>query len=220
VTWNVHKQVDAGWDRDLTRLLPGSDLVLLQEAALGAGLRPLLDGDGLRWVMASSFIYENDDFGVLTAARVPPLESCALRAVEPLLGIPKSGLVSWFALSGMPETLAVVNVHAINITLTLDTYAAQFAALAAALSAHRGPIVFGGDFNTWSDARLTAVRAAVAALSLVEVPLADDRRSHFLGQPVDHLLVRGLDAVDASAVAVTSSDHNPVRATLRVTGPR
>jgi endonuclease/exonuclease/phosphatase (EEP) superfamily protein YafD len=151
---------------------------------------------------------------------VPPLASCALRAVEPLLGIPKSGLVAWFALSGTPERLAVVNVHAVNFALTLDTYQAQFSALAATLSAHRGPIVFAGDFNTWSDARMAAVRAAVDGLALVEVPLADDRRSRFLGHPVDHVLVRGLDVVEAAAVVVTSSDHNPVQVTLRLRAPR
>ena len=220
LTWNIHKQADAGWDRDLARLAAASDVVLLQEATLGAGLRPVLDAGGLRWVMASSFIYEDFDFGVLTAARLRPLASCALRANEPLLGIPKSGLVAWFALAGRQDTMAVVNVHAVNFALTLPGYEAQIGALAATLQEHAGPIVFAGDFNTWSDARMAAVRAAVAPLRLVEVPLRDDRRATFLGSPVDHVLVRGLAVVDAVAEPVKSSDHNPVRVTLRVDVPR
>ncbi len=216
LTWNVHKQADAGWDRDLARFAAASDVVLLQEATLTTALRPVLDANGLAWVMASSFIYEDADFGVLTAARAKPLASCALRAIEPLIGIPKSGLVSWFPLAGRRDTLAVVNVHSINFALALTAYDAQLIGLVATLAAHVGPIVFAGDFNTWSDGRVAALRTAVAPLELTEVRFADDRRATFLGHAVDHVLVRGLTVVDATAVAVTSSDHNPVRVTLRV----
>jgi endonuclease/exonuclease/phosphatase (EEP) superfamily protein YafD len=38
----------------------------------------------------------------------------------------------------------------------------------------------------------------------------------FFGHQLDHILVRGLDVVDAEAIPVESSDHNPVRATFRL----
>ena len=220
LSWNLHKQGDAGWDRDLAGFAANADIVLLQEAVLRQALRPLLEAQGLDWVMASSFQYEDADFGVLTAARVPALASCAERAVEPLIGIPKSGLISWFALAGGGPPLAVVNVHAINFSLSRPAYEAQFAALAAPLARHRGPIVFAGDFNTWSRERLAVVQAAAERLGLVEVAFPDDRRARFLGHEVDHVFVRGLDAVAATAVPVESSDHNPVQVTLRVEASR
>ena len=37
-----------------------------------------------------------------------------------------------------------------------------------------------------------------------------------MGRQLDHILVRGLDVVAAEVMRVDSSDHNPVRATLRV----
>ena len=77
------------------------------------------------------------------------------------------------------------------------------------------PLVFAGDFNTWTDERRAAMRAVADKLGLHEVALSQDRRSRFFGKQVDHVLVRGLDVVDAYAVAVHSSDHNPVIATLR-----
>jgi len=40
VTWNIHKQDDAGWERDLAQLAGGSDIVLLQEVTL-EGTLPL-----------------------------------------------------------------------------------------------------------------------------------------------------------------------------------
>jgi endonuclease/exonuclease/phosphatase (EEP) superfamily protein YafD len=218
VAWNLHKQADAGWERDLSRLAEGYDLLLLQEVTLGDPLRGIIADHDLSWVMASSFLYLDDDVGVLTAARVAPVATCTQRAVEPLIRLPKSAVVAWFPVRGERESLAVVNVHAINFSLSLDAYAAQFRALGDALAGHAGPIVVAGDFNTWTDGRSGVVRDFAAGLGLVELTFAIDLRSRFFGRQFDHILVRGLEAVDAIAIPVTSSDHNPVAATLRVTG--
>ncbi len=37
LSWNLHKNGDAGWDADLARFAAASDLLLIQEAALNAG---------------------------------------------------------------------------------------------------------------------------------------------------------------------------------------
>jgi len=214
-TWNIHKQADAGWPRDLQALSHGADLLLLQEAVLDPTLRELIDGQGLDWIMASSFVYAGRDIGVVSAARVPPVKSCTARSSEPLVGIPKSAIVAWFALRGAPQRLAVANVHAINFSLSIGAYRAQLDALADTLAGHAGPLILAGDFNTWSQAREDALRSVVARLHLTEVGLHDDRRRRFLGHRVDRIYVRGLAATAASAVAVTS-DHNPVLATLHV----
>ena len=219
LTWNIHKEGDAGWQRDLALFLAGNDLILLQEAVLSPALLELLEAQNLRFTMASSFLYQDTDIGVLTAARVLPLASCTELIVEPWLRIPKSATVSWFALEGTPQTLAVVNVHAINFALSLDAYQQQFDALVTALRNHDGPIIFAGDFNTWTDARLAVVLDAAAALRVTEIPFAEDLRSLFFGHQLDHMMIRGLDVVQAAAIAVKSSDHNPVTATLHLRMP-
>jgi endonuclease/exonuclease/phosphatase (EEP) superfamily protein YafD len=216
VTWNIHKQSDAGWQRDLERFAERNDLVLLQETVLDPSLRTVMDDQRLRFVMASSFLASNVDIGVLTASRVAPLANCTQRFVEPLLRIPKSAVISWFPLRGQAQTLAVVNVHAINFSLSLHTYRAQIDALADALDGHAGPVIVAGDFNTWTDERAQAVRALAARLDLTEVRFTPDRRSHFFGHELDHIYVRGLSPLATSAIDVRSSDHNPVAATLRV----
>ena len=219
LTWNIHKEGDAGWQHDLAQFLGGNDLILLQEAVLSSELLDLLEAQNLRFTMASSFLYHDTDIGVLTAARVRPLASCTELVVEPWLRIPKSATVSWFALEGTPQTLAVVNVHAINFALSLDAYREQFDALVAALRNHDGPIIFAGDFNTWTDARVAVVLDAAAALHVTAIPFAEDLRSVFLGHQLDYMLIRGLDVVQVAAIAVKSSDHNPVTATLRLRMP-
>jgi len=214
-TWNLHKESDDGWAPDLARFAADTDALLLQEVTLADPVRDILHDAKLRWVMASSFIYRDADVGVVTATRVPPVASCTQRAVEPLLRLPKSAVVTWLPLASSAATLAVANLHAINFTLTLGEYRDQLTALADTLAAHEGPIVLAGDFNTWNDARLAALQNLAGRLRLTEIPLAQGR-SRFLGKEVDHVFVRGLAVVSAAAIPVTSSDHNPVTAVLRL----
>ena len=216
LTWNIHKQEDSGWQHDLAGFTAANDIVLLQETVLEPSLQKVIETAGLRWVMASSFLYADVDIGVLTAARLEPLASCTQRVVEPLLRLPKSAVITWFPLRGEATTLAVVNVHAINFSLSLGAYRAQFDAIADALAAHEGPIVMAGDLNTWTAGRVAIVEGLAARLGLVPVVLDDDRRRLFFGHELDHIYTRALDRVVSSAIPVTSSDHNPVAATLRL----
>ena len=216
ISWNIHKQADPGWQRDLRNFGERNDLVLLQETVLDPPLRDVIDAEGFRWVMASSFLESGIDIGVLTASRIAPVANCTQRVVEPLLRIPKSAVISWFPLAGRRETLAIVNVHAINFSLSLGAFRAQFDAIGDALEGHEGPLIVAGDLNTWTDARVDAVRALARRLHLTEVRFATDRRSHFFGHELDHIYTRDLATVASLATAVTSSDHNPVAATLSV----
>jgi endonuclease/exonuclease/phosphatase (EEP) superfamily protein YafD len=224
LVWNIHKQGDAGWERDLSGFAAASDVMLLQETVLQPPLRDILDDSGLRWVMASSFLLGADDNGVLTATRIAPIATCTQRAVEPLIRIPKSAVISWLPITGARtdtrtgsrETLAIANVHSINFELALDAYRSQLEALADALAGHRGPIIFAGDFNTWNDARDGVVAEIAARLGLTELNLRVDQRAVFFGRHLDHIFIRGLQLIDVGAIPVTSSDHNPLAATLRI----
>jgi endonuclease/exonuclease/phosphatase (EEP) superfamily protein YafD len=164
----------------------------------------------------------------LTATRIAPVASCTQRVVEPLIRIPKSAVISWLPIvdtavdtaagtrAGTRETLAIVNVHSITFELALDVYRSQLEALADALAGHRGPIIFAGDFNTWNDARDRVVSEIAARLGLAELNLRVDQRAVFFGRHLDHIFIRGLETVDVIAIPVTSSDHNPMAATLRI----
>ena len=217
LSWNLHKNADPGWDADLARFAAASDLLLIQEVALTPALRKVLDGAGhARWMMAGSWGQGGVETGVLSAARVAALAACVQRSVEPLLQLPKTALIARFALHGAQEVLAVANLHAINFTLGLDEYRAQLDQLTSELAGHRGPIVVGGDFNTWSRARLDAMHEAMQRLGLTAVLPQAETRTRVLGRQIDFVFVRGLEVVAASAPQVASSDHNPLLATLRV----
>ncbi len=216
LSWNLHKNDDPGWDSDLARFAADSDLLLIQEAALNAGLQRVLRDAGYDWLLASSFALNGHETGVLNAARVRPASACVQRFFEPLLQLPKSAAITRYAVNGAAQWLAVANVHSINFTLGLDEYRAQLEAIARELADHPGPVIVAGDFNTWNPTRLEVVHDVMQRMGLVSVLPSVDTRSRFLGQLVDYIFVRGLEVVHAAAPEVESSDHNPVLATLRV----
>jgi endonuclease/exonuclease/phosphatase (EEP) superfamily protein YafD len=216
LTWNVHKGGGAGWLTDLAWFGADHDLVLIQEARLSDRLRHVLGEEDLHWALAGAFRFRDLDTGVLTAARAKPDGACMLRATEPLTRIPKAVVVTRHPFAGSSTSLLVANVHAVNFTLGTSRLRAQLEAVAAVLARHDGPVILAGDFNTWSAARRRAVDAIAARLGLRAISLEPDGRSRFLGEPVDQMYYRGLVASAATAVAVRSSDHNPVSAVFRL----
>jgi len=216
LTWNVHKGDTVGWLTDLAWFGGDHDLVLMQEAQLSEPLRRVLRERDLHWTSGGAFRLWNLDTGVPTAARAPADLACMLRAMEPLVRVPKAVIVTRHPFAGSSTSLLVANVHAVNFTLGTSELSAQLEAVAKVLARHGGPVILAGDFNTWSAARRDVVDALVLRLGLEEVSLEPDERSRFLGRPVDQIYFRGLVASEAAAIRVSSSDHNPVSVAFRL----
>jgi endonuclease/exonuclease/phosphatase (EEP) superfamily protein YafD len=216
LTWNARKGLDAGWLTDLASFGAAHDLLLIQEARLSDPLLLMLRERGLHWALAGAFRFRDVDTGVLTATRARLDHACMLRAVEPLVRIPKAVMVTRHPFAGSSTSLLVANVHAVNFTLGTSRLRAQLEAVAAILASHDGPVILAGDFNTWSTARRRAVEAIALRLGLRPVSPDPDGRSRFLGEPVDQIYYRGLVPAVAMAVPVSSSDHNPVIAIFRL----
>ena len=216
LSWNLHKGEDKGWDTDLARFAADHDLVLLQEAVMTDAVRNVLEKAGHDWMMAGAFAHNGEERGVLTAARARALDACTLRSFEPLLPLPKSALVVRYRLGGN-AIVAVANLHGINFTLGLERFREQLEAVAAELARHRGPVILGGDFNTWSESRHAVLVEIAARLGLVSVLFDDpDGRRLAFGRHLDHFYFRGFRLVRASAPEVKSSDHNPILVELEL----
>jgi endonuclease/exonuclease/phosphatase (EEP) superfamily protein YafD len=218
MTWNVFKAQAEHWREDFARLSVGQDLVLLQEAHLTPPFRAALEQSGYRWYMVRAFDYNGAEAGVLTAGRVPASGVCLSRVVEPLIRTPKSALLTRYPLDGSPGELWVANLHSINFTLGTGRFREQIESLAEMLEPHRGPLILAGDFNNWNDRRSAILRRVTGRMKLAALTLTEDQRSLHWGHPVDQVFYRGLEVVRAEAVAVSSSDHNPVRVQFRVPG--
>ncbi|WP_172969995.1 MULTISPECIES: endonuclease/exonuclease/phosphatase family protein [unclassified Salinivibrio] len=217
LVWNIYKQQRPQWDTALSQYHQPHRLMLLQEASFGPQLARWITQASLHYDQAYAFAMQDAVAGVMNLSKVNPWHSCAYTAVEPYLRLPKSALYSEYQLSN-GQRLAVVNIHSINFTYAMAAYKKQLAALEQALARVEGPIILAGDFNTWSQRRLDAVRAMVKRLSLQEMGYHPDERMTKFGLPLDHVFYRGLSVEKASAIDNGASDHAAIEAQLKVTG--
>jgi endonuclease/exonuclease/phosphatase (EEP) superfamily protein YafD len=211
LSWNMKKGERARWQHDLARMAHDKDLVLIQEASLDDEFMSMVESSA-HWSFAPGYRSGRSQTGVMTLSTQPPLAQCNLQAVEPVLGTPKATSITQFALWNSADTLLVANIHAVNFSLGLAEFSSQIDDLRTVLSAHTGPIILSGDFNTWRPARIDIVDALLKDVGLERVDFAADHRTRFLGLPLDHLFVRGLSMDAATTQPVRSSDHNPLTA--------
>ena len=218
LTWNIFKQSRSNWSTDFQQLSHNTDLLILQEAYMDESLDSLLSYSPYSWLMTTTFYYKDNATGVLTASRNPSTKHCALYTKEPLIQTPKSILLSTYSLAGTDQRLLVANVHGINFSLGLASYRDQFKALGKVLRNHSGPLILAGDFNSWREDRQAILDELSKELSLQRVEYKSHHRITVFGKPIDHVYYRGLELVHASSPHVSSSDHNPLLVTFKLTG--
>jgi endonuclease/exonuclease/phosphatase (EEP) superfamily protein YafD len=224
VVWNLHKGQLSGWQDDVLRLGKGADLLILQEAVTTERmLRTLHDLPGVQWSFAASFGYLDGGYatGVLTGSRAMPMAVDYVRseAREPIVGTPKVALLTLYALNAHPQPLLVINVHG-HLAVSAETFAVQMEEITMRAAKHRGPVLWAGDFNTWTDERYQSVRQLASWLRLTEVAITPDHRTNWLGNVLDRAFVRGLEFHSARALPkVQSSDHVPFALELKLSVP-
>ncbi len=210
LVWNIYKQSRNNWQTALDHFSKNTHLILLQEVSLTKEFKKWLKKKHWGSNYVSAFSAFDTRSGVLNLATQLPLKACAYIAMEPWLRLPKSGLYALYQLSN-GQQLAVINIHAINITLGTEEYEQQVAALKTAIDSHSGPVIMAGDFNTWSEQRTTKLKEILLELQLKEVSFESDNRMQFInGLPLDHVFYKGLHLNDAKVPATTASDHNPL----------
>ena len=108
------------------------------------------------------------------------------------------------------QALLLVNVHLINFEINPTAYEEQLRTLMQLVSQHQGPLVLSGDFNSWNGYRAQIIRKVINEFGLEEVFFEQDHRLRFLGNPLDHIFVRGLNVLSATTEPTESSDHAPL----------
>jgi endonuclease/exonuclease/phosphatase (EEP) superfamily protein YafD len=216
VNWNIQKGGDPDWSDDLSALTNETDLMIFQEAALDmdawedvAAGHYRSFAPGYRTPGASGRVT-----GVLTLSAAEPLTSCSLVSIEPWLRTPKATMITEYGLTDTEQSLLVVNIHAINFTITNRDFREQVRRALSIISVHPGPILLSGDFNTWHWRQWKILHEMAGEHGLATLNYDEDHRKRVFGQPLDHIYVRGLRVIDATSFPVDSSDHNPMSATL------
>lgn len=209
LVWNLHKGQDAGWQQALNRLAQGRDLLLLQEVLNTQELAAQYSSRFPTALYASAFAYLQQQSGVEILSQFAPHFYCAGAKSEPWIRIPKVGAAMSLPLSN-GQALLLVNVHLINFEINPTAYEAQLRTLMQLVSQHQGPLVLSGDFNSWNGYRAQIIRKVINEFGLEEVSFAQDHRLRFLGNPLDHIFVRGLNVLNATTEPTESSDHAPL----------
>lgn len=210
LSWNIYKAGRDNLLQELSDLAAQVDVVFLQEAFIDSSLTSLKP----YWRFSPGYIDGDLTTGVLTLSHWPALVHCQLVHQEPLLRTPKAtGVVEYLTESGR---LLAINLHAVNFEFGLDTLTQQLSDIARIIDAHAGPVVFAGDFNTWSESRNQLLNDTLHPLGLEPADFAADNRTTTFGYALDHIWTRGV-TISASEVPITtSSDHNPLFVTFHI----
>ncbi|MDP5053108.1 MAG: endonuclease/exonuclease/phosphatase family protein, partial [Congregibacter sp.] len=211
LSWNVMKFDLPGSREQLNRLAAHTDLLLLQESLRSADTPKT--GGSYRY-FSPGYARGSEQTGVEVRSGEPADVVCELRFVEPWLRTPKASLA--IRLPFRDAALLLINLHAINFTLTTYDYASQLSELAQLVNSHPGPVIIAGDFNHWNTWRAAKLQRWAEDLSLTEVTFALDWRSRHLGARVDTIFLRGLSVIAEAALPTTRSDHHPITASLEL----
>lgn len=214
LNWNVEKAQHPGLVTEFAAYAERSDLIFLQEAVPLKKAETVI-AQSLYEAFVRGYVQNEIDTGVLTLARTPHLVHCHLLATEPWLRTPKATSVTLYPLAGSDASLLTINLHAVNFSFGVKEYRFQLEAAAELMRAHQGPVIFGGDLNTWSDRRQATLDALTSELELTPVSFSPDHRTSRFGRPLDHLYVRGLALQSSETLQVDTSDHNPLIVTLQ-----
>jgi endonuclease/exonuclease/phosphatase (EEP) superfamily protein YafD len=225
LNWNIAKKsYDKNWVRDFLSILEQyqPDLIFLQEFRLDIDAENLVELINMSWNFAPNFIdaHHQSYLGILTAAKISPLHKRAIitKHYEPIIKTPKVSLMAEYALSNNQDSLLTINSHLINF-VSIHKFKTQLQELELALSTHQGPIIFSGDFNTWSRKRAFLLYKTAMGLGLMPVTFTPHHSKNIkrflLSPPLDYIFYRGLKEHKASAKVlehISSSDHKPLLA--------
>lgn len=193
-----------------------SNLVLFQESRLQPTMaQPYCN---LSWVFSANIETPRQHFGVQTLfdGRCDQSVGLITRRQELGLATHKNTLITTHPLAD-GSLLMCVNIHAINFVPNAQFFS-ELERVFELISLHTGPLLIGGDFNTWNAARVRFVEQRMAQVGLLVVQHREPQFIKRFGRHrLDHLFYRGLKFEDAWVVNTARvSDHNPLMARFRI----
>lgn len=219
LVWNNYKGEKKGWKSDYQKLIKDKDILLLQEY-YSATMQDLETDLFFSYDTATSFIYLKQDYaktGVSTGANAMAYKAFFDRSYykEPIINTPKVSVLTTYDLENCEKDLLVVNTHAVNF-VTTKRFRHQIRSIANKISMHNGPVIWAGDFNTWTDKKLRALNKIAKDIGLTMVNnYKNDHRLRVFKKPLDHILYKDLELIEAKVEAsINTSDHKPLVASF------
>ncbi len=215
--WNIKKSSMVAWQDEFKKFSSGRDLILVQEAYANPYFTTVLATFfNYHWDMGISFLFRRDNntpTGTMIGATAESTESLVIHSPdhEPVVETPKSITVAKFPVKGKATELLVISVHGINFQTTA-AFKRHMDRAFEIIEEHEGPILFGGDFNTWNNSRTNYLYRLSKKhnLDMVKFKNGQDRLK-FNGFFLDHTFVRGVEIKEAEVIGSSKgSDHKPL----------
>ncbi len=222
-SWNIWKGAGEEYFRkDFLKIAQHSNLILIQEALLTPVNEKIFTSTAAMQKLFASHAgsYARQDGsveGVMTLSKVTearPPKRILCEKPEFLLKTFKTALETEYLLKESPQNLKVINLHA-RLLRGPKTAAKDVDYILEQIADHDGPLIVGGDFNTFSEGHLRTISAAMKAHNILRVPIPDDPR--IKRECLDQIFIRGLKATKIKIeTSIKSSDHFPVICHLEV----
>ncbi len=214
MVWNIYKAKKDNFDRDFYQHVEGRDIVLLQES-LSTEMKLFLDLPLYQWDFGISFAYRSNlqkYTGTMIGSLVNPTLAWMARTkdVEPVVRTPKTLTMATYPIAGTDKELMVINIHGLNLT-TQKPFERHLQLAMLQMKGHTGPVVFAGDFNTRTQARLDYMRwLLIQQNGFQEMKFRNDKRMRAFGTShiIDFVFTRDLEILDSEVLGdLESSDH-------------
>ena len=214
LNWNAHKLEDKQFLPDLAKLAADADIITIQESMHSDKFQEAFENSfSFNFSFNMSFCNkEKQATGVMNMARfnIESNQTLVSPDKEPVTNTPK---VSGYSAVQVPNVglVHVINIHALNFNLG-SKFERHVDSVGAFIKTLQGPVIWTGDFNTWSGGRQKHLDKLAQSIGLAHVTLANDKRNLKL----DHVYVRGLEVVSAELLnGFKSSDHLPVKVVFK-----
>ncbi|WP_456404119.1 endonuclease/exonuclease/phosphatase family protein [Hydrogenimonas sp.] len=218
--WNIQKRSLAEeFRREFLHLLKHypSDIIALQEVKIPETGAPGHFQPFSR-ALSCNFVRNRHHFGVMTLSKLPLTTHSPFttKVREAVIATKKSALLSRHTLPG-GETLALLNLHAINF-VPHRLFVRELTRISEWIgSIEERYALVAGDFNTWSRKRQISLDGVMREHGLERLmPENEKSIKSILGMPLDHIYYRGLTPLAASVIDTPISDHNPIYARFSV----
>lgn len=220
LVWNIFKGAKDNFYRIFPDVARDHDFILMQEANYDIPFEVML-GEFFRYEFSMSQSFFSDEIGtgvaLLSRYQSEDIKWVRSKAREPFIGTPKMFQLNKINIQGSKQKLLIVNIHGINFVKNSGFYS-QVNQLEEAMENHNGPIILGGDFNTWNNRRFNFLKKMASKISLKQVVFENAKvLKKFMGNTLDHVFTRGLNLIKARADRLKdASDHSAMILNLKI----
>ena len=214
VVWNMYKGAMKNWEQDFLFLTRKYDLMITQEMAMRGIMKDHFETlESFEFSSATSFY--NNGYGRTGVATISKYQSKGQffqrsRYREPIIKTPKVVLFNEYdVFSG--EELLIANIHAVNFVTSIEL-SDQLRNVSKVIKEHKGPVIFAGNFNTWTKRKQRKMRSILKAAGLSEAKYPNgDYRLRYMKKTLDYLWYKKLKLKSSIVLKdIKGSDHIPM----------